>query len=489
MSTSLKLLPVGIRQTAAVRCGLTLVCLCAAWTVAGRVAAQEATPAANVPATDGIGDVILPPLPEGDAKYPDVEEAKKLFDQGDLDGALEKLKVAKERDPQLSPPRVLLARMAMAQGNINLARTLLELAAEEDPNDPSAYQIIGELAFREGRLLEATMVLDRSTELLAAFDGHDQLKRDLQVHLNSLRAVIAMRRQQWPAAEQLLRDWIELAPDKAVAHFNLAQVLFKQQRYDEALAELEVAAQGSEVFPPADIAMGRLYAGDGNKTEAAASMKRALEKNPQDARTLLGVADWHLLNGDFDEAWPLVQSAVEVDSSSLPAKLMAGTVARFKQDNASAEKFFEQAYLQSPGNFQAADQLALVLIETGDDAKRRRALELAETNARQYPEDPAALATLGWVYFKYNRVADAARVFQALSRTTRIGGDSAFYMANISKQLKRNDDAVKLLQLAVSSDAPFVHRAEAEKMLKDLGGTVPAKKAPASTQGAAAAPQ
>lgn len=452
--------------------------------------AQDAPqPEATDPATADIGDVILPPLPEGDSRYPMVVEAQKLFDQGDIDGALEKLKTAKTNDPQLFPARVLLARMAMARGELNLARTMLELAVEEAPNDPAAYQIIGEFAFRENRLVEAELVLNRAAELLAAFEGDEQLKRGLQIHLNTFRAGMALKRKQWPLAEEQLRAWIALTPDSAIAHYNLAQTLFKQQRYDESLAELETAAKMSEVFPPADIALGRLYANEGNATEAEACMQRALDKGAQDPRVLLGVADWYLLNNRFDDAWPLAQSATEADPDSLPAKLLAGTIARFRGDSAAAEKFFEQAYLQSPGNFQASDQLALVLIGQSDDAKRRRALELAETNARQYPNDPAAISTLGWVYYKHNRVADAARVFQQLSRVMRVSGDSAFYMANISKQLKRNDEARQLLEIALSSSAPFVHRADAEKMLVELGGTVPKKKTPAPTTGAAAAPK
>jgi len=488
MSKSFDLYLVGKRRGAALRCsaiccGLSLLLLLSATLVHAQdaTAPDSATPNAE----DGV---ILPPIPEGDNKYPEVVDAQKLFEKGDFDGALKMLERAKELYPQLYPPQILMARMAMARNQMNLARSWLEQAVEEMPNDPSGYQFIGEFAVRENRLVEAEMVFDRAAELLAAYEANELLKRDLQIHLHTYRAAIALRRQQWPAAEEELRAWLELKPDVADAHFNLAQSLFKQQRHDEALAEFEIAAQTNKVFPPADVALGRLYAREGDAAKAEECMQRALEKNPKDIRTLLGVADWQLLNGQFEAARPHAELAVEVDSSSLPAKLMAGTVARFLGDTPAAEKYFEQAFLQSPSNFQAIDQLALVLAEQDDDSKRRRALQLAETNARQFPNDPAALATLGWVYYQHDRLADALNVFQALTRSMRINGDSAFYFATITNQMKRKDEAKRWLEVAVNSTAPFVHRAEAEKMLKDLGGKVPASTQGASSTGAAETP-
>lgn len=486
------------RQCGAICCGLSLLLLPLATPVQAQDAAAPDSVAPDSAALDNAAldnaepaaddGLILPPLPEGDSKYPEVVDAQKLFEKGDNEGALKLLVRAKELYPQLYPPQILMARMAMARNQMSLARSMLEQAVEEMPNDPSGYQFIGEFAVRENRLVEAEMVFDRAAELLAAYEADEQLKRELQIHLHTYQAAIALRREQWLDAETELRAWLELKPDVADAHFNLGQALFKQQRYEDALAEFEIAAQSNKVFPPADVALGRLYAREGDAAKAEECMQRALEKNPKDIRTLLGVADWQLLNGQFEEARPHAELAVEVDSTSLPAKLMAGTVARFLGDTAAAEKYFEQAFLQSPSNFQAIDQLALVLAEQDDDSKRRRALQLAETNARQYPNDPAALATLGWVYFQHNRLADALNVFQALNRSMRINGDAAFYFAKITNQMKRKDDAKRWLEVAVNSTAPFVHRAEAEKMLKELGGKVPASAPGASSSGAAEAP-
>ena len=58
--------------------------------------------------------------------------------------------------------------------------------------------------------------------------------------------------------------------------------------------------------------------------------------------------------------------------------------------------------------------LALVLLELPDEGARQRALQFAELNARQNPNNVDAMATVGWVNYPLNRKAKAHRAFSAL---------------------------------------------------------------------------
>ena len=50
-----------------------------------------------------------------------------------------------------------------------------------------------------------------------------------------------------------------------------------------------------------------------------------------------------------------------------------------------------------------------------DKDKKNRAVQLAEINARQYPRSAAALSTLGWVYYRMGRAADAEQALRSHS--------------------------------------------------------------------------
>ena len=53
-----------------------------------------------------------------------------------------------------------------------------------------------------------------------------------------------------------------------------------------------------------------------------------------------------------------------------------------------------------PNDFGARNNLALALVEQDDPAKKQRALDYAEANYRDNKDNPDALSTLGWVYFR-----------------------------------------------------------------------------------------
>lgn len=93
---------------------------------------------------------------------------------------------------------------------------------------------------------------------------------------------------------------------------------------------------------------------------------------------------------------------------------------------------------QLPGSIDlpwlsAMSQMAIhqALVEQTDADKRLRALQLAEINARQYPRLAEALATLGWVYFKFGRLAEAEQALQTATSSGQSSSETAYYLARV----------------------------------------------------------
>ena len=80
--------------------------------------------------------------------------------------------------------------------------------------------------------------------------------------------------------------------------------------------------------------------------------------------------------------------------------MLRGLVALWQKDWAEAEKYFEKIILENPNDFVAKNNMALALVEQDDPAKKQRALAYAEGNYEHNNNNPDALSTLGWVYFR-----------------------------------------------------------------------------------------
>src|SRR3569833_2032699 len=156
-----------------------------------------------------------------------------------------------------------------------------------------------------------------------------------------------------------------------------------------------------------------------------------------------------------------------------------GILALYQKDYAGAEKLFGEMYNANAGDFFASNNLALALIEAEpvDDtekgkadakAKHDRAVGLAEVNVRAFPRSADAIATLGWIYFKQNRLDEAQQALsQAIQGTNgQATPSTAYYLANVFTKRNRLDDAVKVLVQALQFQGPFPYRKEAELMLK-----------------------
>jgi Flp pilus assembly protein TadD len=126
----------------------------------------------------------------------------------------------------------------------------------------------------------------------------------------------------------------------------------------------------------------------------------------------------------------------------------------------------------SPSNAGTINQLALLLIEQGDESKRQRALEFAGISSRLNNEDPDVQITLAWVLHQLGRPAEADQAFRAGLQlgANRLSPDSSFLFAKWLVDRKQQDAATQILKDALDAEVPgiFVNRQEAQVLLETL---------------------
>ena len=102
-------------------------------------------------------------------------------------------------------------------------------------------------------------------------------------------------------------------------------------------------------------------------------------------------------------------------------------------------------------NTDASNNLALVLCEQNDDAKKDRALQYAEDNVRLSNRSPQSLSTYGWVLYRLGRRDAAEQVLTSVAQAGPMSPDLAYYLAQVYSERDRKTDAKNLLEAALKS--------------------------------------
>ena len=407
-----------------------------------------------------------------DAQYGDINNAITRFRERDIDGCRALLERARSNNPKLPPPGMMMAVLWLGVNQLPPARTELEDTAVKFPGDPEPYLMLGDLAFQDRRITDADVLFGKATLLTATFTENPKRKRDFEIRCSAGNAAVAEARKQWEKAQEYLTGWLELDPDNASGHQRLGIVLFQLNKPQEALEQFREAQKldSKAVYP--ELAMARLYDDAKQRDTARKLIDQAVKAAPQDASVLLAAAQWYLGQNDLAAATINADKALKLDPKGLEAKVVRGAIARVARDYKTAEKLFEEAHVQSPGNFPASNSLALVLIETDDKDSRQRALEMAEANVSMHregsPQQANALTTLSWVYYKLGRREDAEKILAQISQNNQLTTDGAYYVAKLLVDRGEKDRARKILEDVLANDAMFATRADAADLLATL---------------------
>lgn len=398
----------------------------------------------------------------------ELDKALESFQRREYEQALIVLQAATKAYPELPPARLMMARLFLAHNQLPLGRAALEQAAVESPAYPGIYNGFGALALAEGRLTDAFLHFDKAASLATSGPWTDRQGAFFLLQSHAGLATVAEGRKDWATAHAALAAWLEREPTNGQARQRLARALLELDKPTEAQAQLQQAVKDDPTLDPAAITMGWLYTHKGNLTKAAEWMQAAVKQAPKDPKVQRGMATWLLQQGKTQEAKTHADAAAKLNPDARELKFLRGLIARYLKDYGQAEDYFQALHQETPGDFQASNQLVLALVEQADKTKQGRALQLAEMNARLYPNAPEALSTLGRVYYRLGRLDEAERALQASVSGGTGSSETAYYLAHVLAERGRLDNVQQLLKVALDAPGPFMFRKEAQEWLERM---------------------
>src|SRR6266851_8161382 len=207
--------------------------------------------------------------------------------------------------PTQSRPRALLGLAYEKSGDRKNAAIAYQGALALDPKDTESSLHLAQLYLRQNRAAEAE----------AKFRAVLSSEPALQPALVGLAQSLEMEKS--PEAADAYRNYLKAQPDDEAAREQLVHLLIANEKYDEALLEMEKMEKGGapsveSLKLRADILIG------GKKWDAAiAALKQAVTLAPNDAQLRGGLGRTYMQQRDFANAEKEMKSAIQLDAKNL----------------------------------------------------------------------------------------------------------------------------------------------------------------------------
>lgn len=376
--------------------------------------------------------------------------------QGDVKGALERIREAVELDQSNAESWFHLGRMLLEEGNRDEGRKALGRCIALDPNHALARVESGRLALEEGDTESAILALRTAlradennvsamsllARILLEQNNEEEARklaaRAVQLHPEHVEAQLAMaqvfrRQKHFDFAEQCLLNALKQAPDSGQLHAELGDVLQLAGRDREALAAFARAQAAGQEGSDRVLAEVRSLHRLGLIEEGRRRLEALAAEKKLNAMALMLLAELRLASGDVDGARVLIGDI----ESGLPA----------------GARLIEALIDEAMGRAEEAKARALSLHEEDDTHVRRQARLLSGRLALERADLESAQSAL-----------------KLLVNTDRADMTAAWLLADIHERVGDRPGACQVLGqiLDRSEGLPALQQGQIRVRLADL---------------------
>ena len=297
--------------------------------------------------------------------------------------AIEQLREILRLDPEDSDSALWLARLYRLTGQDNPAEQTLRTVLAQDAENPNAIAQLAQLLVDHNNMDEAVPLLKTYLQDTPNSDLYDLLG-DAYTRLNDLSA-----------AEQAYRNAVQMEPDRARHIRGLAQSLFNQDRYSEALLQYQRLTELRPDDTENYLRMSTIYRRLQRLDEAEQQILQARRRAPGNLEVIYNQATLYEDQGRFEEAVRVANEAISAVKSQdiVPTRRrnlailyqLRGRLNRSAGDYPAAIGSFEELQQLGPEE----DQRARLLIIDSYREARDLSSAFAEMNKAlaEYPND------------------------------------------------------------------------------------------------------
>lgn len=268
-------------------------------------------------------------------------------------------------------------------------------------------------------------------------------------------------------AESECRMALQKDPYSPEAHYQLAQSLREQGRFDESIAEYNEAIKSDPKYSEAYAGLGMLKLAQNSLGEAEGAFKQAIQYNSGNSTAHYGLGKTYLKMGNIDAAIKELNTSLYQNPNSFPAHQAIGECYQAQGNNNAAISEYKKSTLIKPENPEVYLHISDIRESRGDlelsISELRGALELMPDNADirlRIGDECLALEKLDDAIKEYEKVMQAspgnAQAAKGLTRAYFLKSEKeaggAFFASNdfeaakaqIQNAIKLNPDDMEL---------------------------------------------
>ncbi len=216
---------------------------------------------------------------------------------------------------------------------------------------------------------------------------------------------------------------LQLEPQRAEAHYNLANILFRQGSLEAAEAGYREAIRRNPHYESAHLALGLLHERRGETAAAEKKYREVIHNLPFSPLPYLNLARLFLVEDKPREAVEILNRGLEQTEGRWEFYLYLGLARSRSGETAEAIAALEKGVEAAPGALPLRLELGRLL--AADPAGRDRAREHLEAALRIDPESYPGHLYLGDLHFRSENPGAAERSWRAAAAANPAGEEAA----------------------------------------------------------------
>jgi len=414
--------------------------------------------------------------------------AQALLSEDKYAEALDQFNKLTELEPGTSENFLRSAQLYRRLGQFEQAEASLARAKQLAPGSLEILYNEALLDEDQGRFDDAVKVLTDAIAGIKSQTGGDGNPSALAILYEQLGEAYKEQRN-FPSALSTFQEMGKLNPDSLKRARVLEIDTYRESHdIDRAIAEAKKALDESPDDPEMTRTLAMLY-GEKSDTAAAKQLLEGLLKgNDNDLEVYLDIAQVQSRGKKYSDAEQSAEKAEQMAHGAAgkqSAWYMLGAIYERQKKFDDAEQEFRKVLDVNPNNGPVLNYYGYMLADRG--VRVDEAASLIERALKQEPNNGAYLDSLGWAYYKQNKLVEAEEYLR--KAIDREGNDPTIlsHLADVYLKLGQNERAAELFerslaawQTALPADYEADKVTAIELQLKNLKRHL-AQKTPAET--------
>lgn len=261
-------------------------------------------------------------------------------------------------------------------------------------------------------------------------------------------ALIMIQRKMYAPAALRLEDILKIAPESDKVRFYLGAVYEEMNNPEQALLHFKLVPASSSFYEDSLNHAAIILKKEQRDAEAIRLIESALTDNPEMKTILPTYVSLLESQGQFEKALNFVHKVLEKDPQNHQLRFFYGNLfdrVGKKDDVIAQMKMIIEA---EPDHVQALNYLAYTWAEMGIELNA--AEKYAAKAVSLEPQDPYILDTLGWIYFKQNRLNEAMKTLEAAHKFKNDISIVAEHLGDVYMKVAFTDKARKMYLKAIA---------------------------------------